>query len=207
MRNYMYLPDKKDFQRICKAISVLDAILSKEWEYRYYSYNSKWGEIEEFFEMRNGQGEQLLVLFNQTGCVINGIHSEYEDLDKNILTEGLPKEFHEFIFGEPVATLGTNFCIWTNSFGKWDYNETNCEDGKRDLLTIFDNNPETYISWAEEYFEDHCKEGGICAKTVKKLYGGEILTETMVLSVVDDFDHWNQLKDDLTEIGYSYDFS
>jgi len=207
MKIYKKLPNQKNFQRICKAISVLDAILSKEWEYRYYSYNSKWGEDEEFFEMKNGKGDYLLVLFNQTGCVINGIHNEYEDSDKGVLTEGLPKEFHEFIFGEPVATLGTTFCIWTNHFGKWDYNETNCEDGKKDLLTIFNNNPETYIIWAEEYFEDYCKEGGICAKTVQKLYNGEILTKTMVLSVADDFYHWKQLKDDLTEIEYPYNFS
>ena len=207
MKIYRKLPNQKNFQKICKAISVLDAILSKEYEYRYYSYNSKWGENEEFFEMKNGEGEYLLVLFNQTGCVINGIHSEYEDVDKSILTEGLPKEFNDFIFGEPVATLGTTFCIWTNSFGKWDYNETNCEDGKRDLLTIFNNNPETYIIWAEEYFEDYYKEDGICVKTVQKLYNGEILTKKMVLSVVDDFDRWKQLKDDLKEIDYAYDFS
>lgn len=48
------LPDRQKLQTICKVISVLDAILSQEWEYRYYSYNNKWSENEEFFEIRDG---------------------------------------------------------------------------------------------------------------------------------------------------------
>ena len=36
------LPNKEKLQKICKSISVLDAIISQDWEYRYYSYNQKW---------------------------------------------------------------------------------------------------------------------------------------------------------------------
>jgi len=36
------------FARCYKAISVLDAILSPEWEYHFYAYNSQWSENEEF---------------------------------------------------------------------------------------------------------------------------------------------------------------
>ncbi|MDF1698687.1 MAG: hypothetical protein P1U56_22735 [Saprospiraceae bacterium] len=34
----------------------MEAIISPEWEYRYYSYQKDWSEIEEFCEMRNGHG-------------------------------------------------------------------------------------------------------------------------------------------------------
>ena len=62
------LPNQNKLQTICKAISVLDAILSQEWQFRYYSYNKNWSDSEEFFEMRNGSGDQMLILFNQNGC-------------------------------------------------------------------------------------------------------------------------------------------
>jgi hypothetical protein len=64
-KNYRLLPDRKTLQSICKAISVLDAILSQEWEYRYYSYNKRWTEDEEFCEMQDGSGDQMLILFRQ----------------------------------------------------------------------------------------------------------------------------------------------
>lgn len=118
------LPSRQKLQRICKAISVLDAIFSQEWEYRYYSYNNKWGNNEEFFEMRDGSGDQMLVLFTANGCVINGFAHEFYDYEeqlpaKEVLTNGLPTAYHEFIFGEPVQSIGTTFCIWTNDENQW----------------------------------------------------------------------------------------
>lgn len=50
-RNYHLLPDSKTLQTICKVIAVLDTVLSQEWQFRYYSYNSQWAENEEFFKM------------------------------------------------------------------------------------------------------------------------------------------------------------
>ena len=61
-KNPEALPNIKSLQQICKAISVLDAILSPEWEDRYYSYNSKWDAAEECLQMRNGSGDELFVL-------------------------------------------------------------------------------------------------------------------------------------------------
>jgi PHD/YefM family antitoxin component YafN of YafNO toxin-antitoxin module len=206
MDNYKNLPTKETLQKICKAVSVLDAIICQDWQYRYYSYNSQWGDGEEFFEMRNGEGEHVLILFRKEGCVINGVHSEYKPDDKSLLTNGLPDIFHEFIFGEPVASRGTNFCIWTDISGNWQFNDTKTENGTEELLAIFDNNPETYVTWAEEYFEDSCKEDGISLENVRKLYNGEPLTKDIILSVVDNLEDWEQLKEDLEEIAYPFDF-
>ncbi|RZK21574.1 MAG: hypothetical protein EOO56_11155, partial [Hymenobacter sp.] len=70
--NYAALPAAPVLQRLSQALAVLDAINSPEWEYRYYSYNPVWSEGEELLEMRDGEGDQLLVLFRAEGCVING---------------------------------------------------------------------------------------------------------------------------------------
>lgn len=207
-KDFKLLPSKNSLQNICKAISVLDAIICQEWEYRYYSYNSKWGEDEEFFEMRDGSGDLMNILFLEKNCVINGFAHEFQKNQKSDLTTNLPEMYNDFIFGEPVASLGTTFCLWTNETGNWevglikDYN-----DNSEELLAIFDGNPQTYIDWASDYFEDSYKETGIPLNTVTEIYQGKILTKEMVLSLVEEIEDWELLEEDLKEINYPFDFN
>lgn len=212
-QNLNLFPDRIKLQTICKAISVLDAILSQEWEYRYYSYNNQWADNEEFCEMRNGEGDQMLILFLQDGCVINGFAHELYDYEENLpakekLTQELPEIFNEFIFGEPVQSIGTTFCIWSTGENKWQIGELeHFQDGSDDMLDIFDGNPQTYIDWATEYFDESYVESGIPLETVSKIYNGETLTKEMVLTIVEELEDWKQLETDLKEIGYPYDFN
>lgn len=207
-KDYSLLPDPENLRRICKAISVLDAILSQEWQYRYYSYNNKWSDQEEFFEMRNGSGDHMLILFLQNGCVINGFAHEYPQQDKQQLTVNLPPVFNEFIFGEPVNSIGTTFCLWTTGQKNWQTGQPeHYEDMSEELLSIFDGNSQTYVDWATEYFEESYKETGIPLETVTKIYNGETLTKDMVLSIVEEPEDWEQLENDLSEIGYPYHFN
>ncbi len=202
------LPERQKLQTICKAISVLDAIFSQEWEYRYYSYNNKWAENEEFFEMRNGSGDQMLILFRKEGCVINGFAHEYQQQEKQKLTKDLPSMFNEFIFGEPVKTIGTTFCIWTTEDKIWQAGQIeNFDDNSEEMLTIFDGNPQTYIDWATEYFDKNLVESGIPLEIVTEIYNGAMLTKNMVLTIVDELADWKQLEEDLKEIGYPYNFN
>jgi hypothetical protein len=206
-KDHSLLPDRKTLQIICKAISVLDAILSQEWQYRYYSYNNKWADNEEFCEMRNGSGDQMLILFRQDGCVINGFAHEFEQQDKQKLTTNLPSNFDDFIFGEPVKSIGTTFCLWTTEQTNWQTGQIeNYEDNSGEMLNIFDGKPQTYIDWATEYFEEDYKESGIPLDTVTKIYSGQTLTRKMVMTIVEKLEDWDQLKADLNEIGYPYSF-
>ena len=208
------LPERQKLQSICKAISVLDAILSQEWEYRYYSYNNKWADNEEFFEMRNGCGDQMLILFRKDGCVINGFAHELYDFEEELpekskLTKELPEIFNEFIFGEPVKTIGTTFCIWNNESERWKIGdlENTYEDGSEEMLSIFDGNPQTYVDWATEYFDESFIESGIPLETVTEIYKGKTLTKKMVLTIVEELEDWKQLENDLNEIDYPYEFN
>src|SRR5882762_11464650 len=110
-KNYNLLPDRISLEHICISISVLDAIISQEWQYRYYSFNSKWDANERCLQMRNGSGDEMHILFRQDGCAINGFAHEYKQQDKSKLTTGLPSIFNDFIFGEPVNSIGTTFCL------------------------------------------------------------------------------------------------
>ncbi len=203
-KDYQLLPDSKTLQTICKALSVLDAILCQKWEYRYYSYNAQWADQEEVCEMRNGQGDQMLILFLRQDCAINGYVHEIKQPHKQQITENLPTLFDEFIFGEPVNTIGTTFCLWTTDRSSWQTGQLDgSDDNSEEMLSIFDGNPQTYIDWASEYYE----ESGISLKTVRQIYAGQPLTRAMVLSVVDELTDWSQLELDLQEINYPYNFS
>jgi hypothetical protein len=205
--NLTSLPDKLKLYQICKSISVLDAIFAENWNDRYYSFNSKWSDTEEFFEMLNGAGDQILILFHPEGCVINGMTHEYYPRNKEKLTIGLPNQFQEFIFGEPVNSIGTTFCVWTDSNSKWTCGEiANFDDGSSEVLNIFDGNPTTYFNWATEYFEPNFQDNNSALDTIKKIYRGEPLVKDMVYSLNKDFKHWEQLSDDLKEINYPSNF-
>lgn len=206
-KDFSLLAKKQAFQNLCKAISVLDAIICPEWEFRYYSYNSKWGEGEEFCEMRDGSGDLMNILFLEEKCVISGFAHEFQNNKKSDVTVNLPEVYHEFIFGEPVTSNGTSFCLWINENDNWQTgNILDFNDNSEEMLAIFDGNPQTYIDWASEYFEDSYIETGIPFKTVKEIYDGKILTKEMVLSIVEDVEDWKLLEEDLKEINYPFDF-
>jgi hypothetical protein len=96
------------------------------------------------------------------------------------LTHNLPVIFNDFIFGEPVTSIGTTFCLWTTELKNWQVGQLeNFEDNSEEMLNIFDGQPQTYVDWATEYFEERYKENGIPLATVKKIYCGEPLTKEM----------------------------
>lgn len=197
------LPDRITLERIAKAISVLDAIICQDWQYRYYSFNSNWDENEQVLQMRNGEGDEMHILFRNDGCTINGFACEYEQENISNLTYNLPEIFHEFTFGEPIKSIGTTFCLWTIENKNWQVGIIkNHENNSEKMLNVFNGNPQTYCNWAKEYFD---KEN-ISIDTVQKIYNGEILTKEMVLIINNELDDWQQLEEDLAEINYPYNF-
>jgi len=240
-KNLTLLSNPNELQKICKSISALEAIICPEWEYRYYSYQKDWSETEEFCEMRNGQGDQMLMVFSKNGTCINGFAHESEmngwknipieenksfveklfGSKKEVKTEltqiipkgvvdNLPKVFNDFIFGEPVKSIGTTFCIWqTESDNNWktgkvDLPKDNYKDGSNDLLQLLDGKPLTYKNWAEEYYEENFEENELKLELVEKIYNGTIITKELVLELNPELDDFEQLKSDLNEIGYEH---
>ena len=206
--NYpLSIPSKTTLQQLCKAISVLDAILSPEWQYRYFSYQSQWSESEEFFEMRNGEGDHVLILFNEQGCVINGMAHEYHSKEKEKLTSSLPQVFHEFVYGEPANSIGTTFCFWKLTEGDWQTGIVeDPNDGSIEMLWWMDNNPSTYANWAAEYYDAEDLLNQEALEAIKNVYAGNTLTREMVNSVAGEFEDWEQLTTDLQEINYPFDW-
>ena len=202
------LPPAADLQRLAQSLAVLDAINSPDWEYRYYSYNPAWAPGEAVLEMRDGEGDELLVLFSAAGCVINGFLHEYPEFDKQQLTRGLPDAFEEFVLGEPVASTGTTFCLWYTPAHGWQTGVLGREDdGSEELLYVFDNQPATYAEWASDYYLDETDRPLITAAAVAPIYRHEPLTKALVRAINPELDDWVALAAELQEIGYAYEFS
>jgi hypothetical protein len=202
------LPSAADLQRLAQSLAVLDAINSPEWEYRYYSYNPNWAPDEAVLEMRDGEGDEMLVLFRPEGCVINGFLNEYPQPEAQQVTRGLPEAFDEFMFGEPVASTGTTFCLWNTPAHGWQTGVLGREDdGSEELLYIFDQDPATYAEWATDYYTDETDRPPITAEAVTPIYRHQALTKAMVLALNPELEDWVALAAELQEIGYPYEFS
>ena len=71
-RTLVLLPSITELKRRCQSIAMLDAILSPEWEHRYYSFNSQWDENEEMASMGDGSRDSYFILFSPQGAIIKG---------------------------------------------------------------------------------------------------------------------------------------
>jgi hypothetical protein len=243
-KNLSKIPDIETLKRLCKSLATLDAVICRDWESRYYSFDKNWDATkgEEYFEMRDGSGDEFQILFSQNGCVINGQAHESEmcywtkkevepkTLKDKFLTffgnreqelvqtiwkgvvDSLPTEFHEFIFGEPVKSKGTTFCIWRlNTDTKWnigniEFPKNKYGDGSEDLIYILDNTPETYREWALEYYEETFEYRDLNIETVRQIYEHKPITKDIIKQLNPDLSDMDDLKNDLDEIGYQYDF-
>jgi hypothetical protein len=206
--NYAGLPSAAALQRLAQSLAVLDAINSPDWEYRYYSYNPEWAPGEAVLEMRDGEGDEMLVLFRAEGCVINGFLHEYDQPEKAQVIRGLPDVFDSFLLEEPINSLGTTFCLWYTPAHGWQRGVVeNEDDGSEELLYIFDNDPATYAEWATEYYLDETNRRPLTAAAVAPIYHHEVLTKAMVLAINEELEDWVALAAELQEIGYPYNFS
>jgi len=221
--NLNLLPTPEELKQLCKSISALEAIISPEWEYRYYSYQKDWSETEEFCEMRNGEGDQMLILFGNDGTCINGFAHESKmnrreksitekllgskiEMNKGIVDE-LPEVYHEFIFGEPVKSIGTTFCIWTTTENTWTTGQIELpnddyKDGSSDLLHVLDGKALTYKKWAEDYYEEEFENRELKLELINKIYAGTIISRAIVLAINPEFEDFEKLESDLNDIGY-----
>lgn len=238
-KNLKLLPTGREFQNLCKSISALEAIICPEWNYRYFSYDMNWSRLEEVCEMRDGEGNHMLILFSDSGVVINGFAEESnmngwrfksinenesffkrlfrlkkvkEELVQEIrkgVTDQLPKEFEKFIFGEPVKSIGTTFCIWQKPFGSnWQigniqFSDNEClNDGSAELLNLLDGYPLTYKKWADVYYEGQFGRPEIDLKTVQEIYQQHKITLSMVKKINPTLEDFEKLRSDLERIGY-----
>ena len=204
------LPDLNKLKNICQSIAVLDAILMPEWEFRYYSFNSKWDNNEMMASMRNGSGDSYFILLNEIGAIIKGCYHESPVVellrnDENLLKSffnQVPKEFETFL-NEPAFSLNdTTFLVWrkikdlnwNKAILKFPLNDD--YDGILKLLLILDGNPFTYKKWADKYYEKD-----IPIELIKAIYNHNPITKDLINTLNTEIT-FEDIQKDLEEIGY-----
>jgi hypothetical protein len=170
-RNLSLLPDVVQLRSAFQSMAMLDAIISPEWQDRYYSFDASLpsNTTVSLGWMRNGSGDYFHAIFGKAGCLIQGFAHES---DMSPFPADSPKVFPGVLDDVPHCFSGCmaaihsdwwimiTFCIWREySDSKWHSGHINFPDhspdpdGSEHLLSIFDGQPETYLSWAEGFFQ------------------------------------------------------
>ena len=207
------IPKIDSLKRLCQSLAVLDAIMSPEWEYRYYSFNSKWSEGEMMGSMRNGSGDEYFILFNSHGAIMKGFAHESSmspwasdpvQVWSGVL-DHVPAEFGKFLTEPAFSMSETTFCIWRRTedeswqTGQIEYPEDDDPDGSEGLLFILDGEPRTYHEFAEEYYER-----AIDLQSVTSIYEHRPLTSEIVKKLNPEVS-LESLRSDVEEIDYPVD--
>jgi hypothetical protein len=201
------LPGIQDLRRLTQSIAMLDAIISPEWEYRYYSYNSKWGPEEQMASMRDGCGDNWFILFDRNGAALIGFAHEYplakDSSFAKRIQETVPAVYASFLT-EPAFRMGAaSFCMWRRTDDlAWNVvipatgPVSPEEDGSAELIRIFDGQPLSYQIWAENYYER-----AISLPSVQAIYEHQPLTERLVANLNPELS-LSQIMTEAVEIGY-----
>lgn len=204
------LPSIDDLIRLSKALAMLDAILSPEREYRYYSFNSRWAPGEMMASMCNGSGDEYFILFDTNGAAIKGF--DHESVlspwasDPPLVWPGvydsLPAELSSFRNDPAFSMDNVTFCIWRRygdvawQCGVAEFPEGGDADGSEWMLQILDDDPMTYQEFARDYFDRDLPR-----EAIAQVYALKPLTDNVVRSLNDEI-ALADLAADIDEIGY-----
>jgi hypothetical protein len=209
-RDLHLLPEVGGLLALLQSLAMLDAVLSPDWQGRYYSFNARWSEGEQMGSMRNGCGDDLFALFNAAGCFLKGFAHEapmspYGRRPKAVwpgVLDGVPAEFAACLKQPAFSIEDTTFCVWrcyrdsTWQRGAIAFPPGADPDGSLSLLSPLDGKPTTYKAWAEDYYERP-----VPLSAVRQVYAHEPLTQRLVHRLNPEAT-MEQLQADIEEIGY-----
>ena len=207
----LILPEIPDVRHISQSFALLDAILSPEWEFRYYSFNAHWDKQEAMASMRNGEGDHYFIWFNPAGAVLKGFAHESVMSPFRVnppqlwsgIFDNFPPQFKEFLTEPAFVIEVTTFCVWRlNEDAAWQsgaiqFPAGHDPDGSARLLKLLDGKPETYQQWAQSYFEVP-----VSLPVIIDIYQHQRITEQIIKALNPELSI-DDLTDDLEEIGYS----
>lgn len=204
------LPAIEPLRKLSQSLAMLDAIMSPEWEFRYFSFNSQWRLGEMMASMRNGSGDDYFLLFTHSGAIMKGFWHEspmspYAQEPKQLCSgifDEVPECFKGFLSEPAFRIEDTTFCLWRqNGDQQWrtgniEYPEESDPDGSEYLLAMLKNDPVMYLEFAEEYYEKK-----IPLSVVRQIYEHQPLTDEMVISLNSEA-LLGDLEAEINEIGY-----
>ncbi len=208
--NLAALPDAGRLKALCQSLAMLDAVISPEWESRYYSFNNRWDNEAALASMRNGSGDDYFILFVPAGVVIKGFAHESEMSPYRVqpplvwpgVLDALPEVLRVSLSDPALSINDVTFCIWnTVQGGRWEignisFSDAEFSDGSEDLLAVLGGNSETFQRYAEGSYERE-----VSLEAIKSIYRHQPLTDS-ILTAINPEVAWKDLEEDIAEIGY-----
>lgn len=209
-RDLSLLPAIDELKSLIKSLALLDAIMSPEWQYRYYSFDAHWSTDEQVGSIRNGMGDDLYIWFGPTGCFVKGFAHEsplspYASDDHRVwpgVLDDVPAEFAELLTEPAFRMQDTTFAIWRRysdldwQSGPVELPEENDADGFVLLLELLDGQAADYQFFASEYYEKI-----VPLSAIEHIYNHEPLTDEIIKSL-NPAVSMSDLQNDIAEIEY-----
>lgn len=200
MKTPSSLPAPLRLKQVIQAMATLDAVLSPEWEYRYYSFDARWSNSAQMGSIRNGHGDDVFVLFNEAGCVLKGHSHEYPStFTPEAFYQNIPQEFSEVV-GEPAfSPQQVSYCYWHSiNAAEWQSSvpESEIDSQVFFLLQCLDGDPDSYTRFAAEYFETD-----VDLESVASVLRGRPLSEHLAKTLNPEID-FSSLLEDCAGIGF-----
>lgn len=188
------LPGVDELRRRSQALAMCEAIISPDWESRYYSYDSRWSveRGEHLASMRNGSGDEYSIVFSPAGVWIRGL--DHEAKPAAGLFDDVPAVFAGQV-GEPAFGSGANICLWRET-GDEQWHGRGLDDVSWLFEMLVDGSPEAYQEFAEDYYEED-----VDLAAVTEVFGLRPLTDKLVRRL-NPAVTVKYLDDDITEIDY-----
>lgn len=211
------LPAIADLRDLCRALAMLDAILSPDRESRYYSFNGAWAEGQEMASMRNGSGDEYSIVFSVAGVFVRGFSHEspmspygHDRLPWPGVIDEVPDVFMPLVeepaFTDEDGVLAVTACLWREAtddqwhHGTIDFPPDHADpDGATYLFQLLvDRSPEAFQRFAEDYYEVP-----VDLKAVRDVYALRPLDQELVSSLNPEAT-LADLAQDISEIGYPH---
>ncbi len=144
----------------------------------------------------------MIIMFTSEGCVINGVDSELYDWEEKLpriedLTNGMPSALQKLMNSREVKKMKSTFCVWTEDGVVWHCNPMAGEDASKDLLSMIDGNPQTYVEYGKWFYP-----ADLPLEVVRQLADGVPVTKEMIVALNPKRSEWDEIKAELDEIGY-----
>lgn len=202
-RDLSALPSIKSLKKLTQSLAILDAVIQRRREGRYYSFDAHWSIDEQMASMRNGEGDEWFCVFSKHGAFLKGLYHESE------MARGWPgildsvPDVFKFALTEPAFSMEyTSFCIWrTYADDRWrtghiSFPPGDDPDGSAWMLAILDGNPSSYQRWAQDYYKRPVR-----LSAVEHIYAHQELTDE-VIRTLNPETSLSDLAGDISKIGY-----
>lgn len=214
-RNLTELPSIDALEKFTLSLAVLDAAMSPEWQYRYFSFNRNWivTSGERVASARNGQGDEYFLVFGPNGAFLKGFDHEspmspWQQKPRTVwpgVLDNVPAIFASQLAEPAFSMQNTTFCIWrTKDDSAWQRGDIEFPvgddpDGSENLLWMLDGNAATYANFCSAYYERT-----VDLAAIENVYAHSLLTMELLADLNPDAS-WTDVAPECIAMGYPVD--